>query len=96
MAQRLRKQIQPVFGPVKAFGLALREIRVSRQISQEELAFNSGFDRTYVSMVERGVRSPTIRSLVQFAEALQVPASEIVARMEKVLKGTKPTKKPSG
>ena len=31
-------------------------------MSQEQLAFDSGFDRTYISLVERGVRSPTIRS----------------------------------
>jgi len=87
LAQRYRKQVQPVFGPVKAFGQALREFRKDRRISQEELAFDSGgFDRTYVSMVERGVRSPTIRSLVKLAEVLQVPASKIVARMETLVK----------
>jgi transcriptional regulator with XRE-family HTH domain len=84
-----------VFGPVKAFGQALREIRKGRDISQEQLAFDCGFDRTYISMVERGVRSPTIRSLVRLAEVLQVPASEIVLRMEALLKDAKPKRKTS-
>jgi len=87
---RPRKQIQPASGPEKAFGEALREIRTSRAISQEELAFGSGFDRTYISMVERGVRSPTIRSLVKLADVLKVRPSEIVARMESMLPKSKP------
>jgi transcriptional regulator with XRE-family HTH domain len=57
-------------------------------MSQEQLAFDSGFDRTYISMVERGVRSPTIRSVVRLADVLEVPSSEIVARMEALIKGT--------
>ena len=85
-----------MFGPVKAFGQALREIRKGRNISQEQLAFDSGFDRTFVSMVERGVRSPTIRSLVKLAEGLQVPSSEIVLRMEALLKSAKPRRKTAG
>jgi transcriptional regulator with XRE-family HTH domain len=96
LGTRARKQIQPVFGPVKAFGQALREMRKGRKISQEQLAFDSGFDRTYVSMVERGVRSPTIRSLVRLAEVLQVPSSEIVLRMEALLKNAKPQRKAVG
>lgn len=89
MAQRYsghRRQIQPRSGAAKAFGEALREIRTRRKMSQEELAFDSGFDRTYISMVERGVRSPTIRSLVKLAEVLDVKPSEIVSHMELLLK----------
>jgi transcriptional regulator with XRE-family HTH domain len=90
LEQRPRKQIQPVSGPAKAFGQALRDIRTSRKISQEQLAFDSGFDRTYISLVERGVRSPTIRSLVQLTDALKVRPSEMLARMESLLKKPKP------
>lgn len=84
-----RRQIQPVSGPAKAFGQAVREIRMERKISQEQLAFDSGFDRTYISLLERGVRSPTIRSLVRLAEVLKVRPSEIVMRMETLLANPK-------
>jgi len=93
LEQRSRKQVQPVSGPEKAFGEALREIRKDRDLSQEQLAFDSGFDRTYISLVERGVRSPTIRSLVKLADTLNIPASEIVARMEKLLARSKAARK---
>lgn len=92
MEQRPRKQIQPDSGPAKAFGQALREIRISREMSQEQLAFECGFDRTYISLVERGVRSPTVRSLVQLADALKVRPSEVLLRMESLLKARKPPK----
>lgn len=86
MALHSRKQIQPDFGSAKALGQAVREIRVDREMSQEQLAFECGFDRTYISLVERGVRSPTVRSLVQLANALKVRPSEVLLRMEALLK----------
>ena len=71
-------------GPEKAFGQALREIRKEKGISQEALGLESGFDRTYVSLIERGLRSPTVRVVVRLAEVLGVKASEIVRRMEEL------------
>lgn len=72
----------------------MREIRQARKVSQEQLALESGLDRSYVSLVERGMRSPTIRTVVKLAEVLQVLPSEIVGRMEGLLKGPKQRKKP--
>lgn len=74
--------MQPVSGPEKAFGDALREIRKNRKVSQENLGFEAGLDRTYVSLLERGLKSPTIRTLVKLAEVLKVLPSEIVRGME--------------
>jgi transcriptional regulator with XRE-family HTH domain len=83
--QRPRKQIQPDLGPEKAIGQAIREIRLEREMSQEQLAFECGFDRTYISLMERGIRSPTVRSLVKLASVLNVRPSEVLARMEALL-----------
>jgi len=80
-----RKQIQPASGPEKAFGDVLREIREKTAISQERLALESGLDRTYISLLERGINSPTIRAVVKIAAVLQVPPSRIVRRMEVLL-----------
>ncbi len=85
MAPRTRKQIQPTVGPEKAFGLALRQLRQEKGVSQEQFAFDAGLDRSYMSMVERGLRSPTMRTVLRFADTLGVPPSEIVLRMEQIL-----------
>ena len=82
LAQRPNRQVHPPSGPEKAFGQALRKIREGRKVSQERLALEAGLDRTYISLIERGVRSPTIRTLVKVAEVLKVPPSQIVQQME--------------
>jgi transcriptional regulator with XRE-family HTH domain len=63
----------------------LRLVRNERNISEERLGLDAGFDRTYVSVVERRLRSPTIRSLVRLSVGLDVRPSEIVLRMEELL-----------
>ena len=82
-----RSQVQPPPGPEKAFGAALRHLRRRQGFSQEKLALDAGFDRTYISLVERGLRSPTVRAVVKLAEVLEVPPSEIIKRMEAHLSG---------
>lgn len=47
-------------------------------ISQEKLAEFSGLDRTYISLIERGKRKPTVETLVQIAKALKVKPSLIM------------------
>lgn len=81
MAKR-RRQVQPRSGPERAFGEALREARKSQGISQMDLFMESGIDRTYISAVERGIQSPTIRMIVRFAKCLNIRPSELIRRME--------------
>jgi len=93
LAHRRKKQIQPPFGPEKAFGLALRDIRKERGLSQEQLALEGEFDRTFPSLIERGLRSPSIRTLIKLAHVLEVKPSEIVRRMETMLEKRKPAER---
>lgn len=51
-------------------------------MSQEKLAFQSNLDRTYISMLERGVHQPTLNTLLSLAEALNMKASELVEIVE--------------
>ena len=51
-------------------------------ISQEELAFRAGVDRTFVSRIERGIRQPTITTLVGLGLALGISAAELVQEVE--------------
>ena len=56
-------------------GLNVKRFRAERGLSQEELAFECGRHRTYVSGVERGVRNPTVVVLEKLAKALKVATS---------------------
>ncbi|MDB6090829.1 MAG: family transcriptional regulator [Gammaproteobacteria bacterium] len=69
-----------------AFGQVLREQRSTRGLSQEELALAADVDRTFVSQMERGIRQPTITTLLKLAGALGIQPSTLVARMEKALR----------
>jgi transcriptional regulator with XRE-family HTH domain len=65
--------------------MALRDIRKSKNISQEQLGLEAGFDRTYISLIERGINSPTIRTVVRIADVLDVAPSRLVVRMEQTM-----------
>jgi transcriptional regulator with XRE-family HTH domain len=82
LAQQRRSRVHPQAGPERAFGQALREVRRERGFSQERLALESGLDRTYISLLERGVQSPTLRTIFKLSSLLETPASEIVRMAE--------------
>ena len=58
-------------------GSRLRSIRQLQDISQEELADRCGFDRTYISMIERGKRNITILNLTRIAAGLGTSVSAL-------------------
>lgn len=59
----------------RAFGRRVRELRLARGLSQEELAERSSLHRTYVSGVERGLRNVGLDNIHALARALAVPTS---------------------
>ncbi len=71
--------------PEDAFAKALRRARKQRGMSQELLGFESGYHRTYISMLERGKMNPSLRTLLSLSAALGIPAAELVRDVEKLL-----------
>jgi transcriptional regulator with XRE-family HTH domain len=61
----------------KRIGQNLRRLRKERGVSQEDFATDSGFDRGYISGVERGVRNPSVLVLERIATALEVDVAEL-------------------
>ena len=61
----------------------LRKAREDAELTQEELSFAAEIDRTYVSQVERAIKSPTVDVLFRICDALTIAASEVLARVEK-------------
>lgn len=64
------------------FGKVLRQLRTNIGISQEKLALDVGLDRTYISLMERGLRMPTLYTVFLLAERLDVSVTEIVSGVE--------------
>lgn len=62
-----------------SFGRRLRELRIERGLSQEELAQRAGLDRTYVSQAEQGRRNATLRTLQKIATALDTELAVLIA-----------------
>lgn len=71
----------------KAFGEALRQVRVGRGISQQELALESELDRTYISLLERGLRQPTITTLMGLSDALGIDPVLLIKKTKARLYG---------
>jgi transcriptional regulator with XRE-family HTH domain len=61
-----------------AFGRVLREMRMQIGMSQEELAGEAEFDRTYPSLLERGLRTPSLPVILSLAKVLKTSAAYLV------------------
>lgn len=64
------------------FGEEVRRIRKAMELSQEELADIAGFDRTYISLIERGKRNLSLTNIVRFGRALRTTPDRLVKRID--------------
>lgn len=70
----------------KVFGQVLKQKREALNLSQEELAFEAGLHRTYISLLERGIKTPTLNVLFRLADALDILPSQLIQEIEAQLK----------
>ncbi|WPK13790.1 helix-turn-helix transcriptional regulator [Lysinibacillus louembei] len=68
-------------------GTVLKRLRLAMKLSQEELAARSSLDRTYISMLERNIKQPTITTIFLLASALNMKPSEFVQQLEEEFDG---------
>ena len=61
----------------KRIGWNVRRLRAQLELTQEDFATDSGFDRGYISGVERGVRNPSVLVLERLCTALKVDVAEL-------------------
>ncbi len=66
----------------KVFGLTLQTLRLKLNFSQSELAKASQIDRTFISLLERGLRQPSLTTIFSLAFALKMKPSELIAAVE--------------
>ncbi|MEQ1795026.1 MAG: helix-turn-helix transcriptional regulator [Nitrospira sp.] len=69
--------------PEALLGREIARLRKRIGLSQEELGFRAEVHRTYISQLERGLKSPTLGMILKLSRALKVSASRIVATTER-------------
>ena len=68
--------------PEALLGKEIARLRQQIGLSQEELGFRAEVHRTYISQLERGLKSPTLNVILKLSRALKAPASRLVATAE--------------
>ena len=63
-------------------GEEIRKARLKAKLTQEELAFQAGLSRNYISQLELDEKSPTVATLLRLCKALRVRPSNIIAKIE--------------
>ena len=66
-------------------GAVIQTIREEKGLSQEVVSGLAGIGRTHLSAIERGQRKPTLETFFRLAEALDMPPSELMKRIEEAL-----------
>ena len=57
---------------LRDFWIKLKEIRLSKWLSQEDLSFKSKLHRTYIGNVERGEKNISLKNILKLSEALEI------------------------
>lgn len=68
------------------FGMAVRELRSQKGLSQEKFALSIEMDRTYLASVEAGKRNISLQNIIKIANGLNVSSSHLLAYAEKLSK----------
>lgn len=78
LALRLQQLIERAMDVRHRLAANLRRLRNEAGLSQEDFANANGFDRTYISGMERAVRNPTLLIVERLATALGVDVTELI------------------
>jgi len=72
--------MQPRSAVARQFGKAVKELRLRKGMTQQQLADACGLDISYVGQIERGQRNPTLGVMQGLASVLRVRLSEIMLK----------------
>jgi transcriptional regulator with XRE-family HTH domain len=72
-----------------AFGDLLKRLREERALSQAQLALESEVDQTFISLLERGRRQPTLTTLFALCDALRIEPDAVVGTLVAARRGRK-------
>jgi len=62
----------------KAFGRALKKIRVRKKLTQESLSLQANLSRVYISELEYGRKTPSIETVFKISKTLNIKCSRLM------------------
>ena len=65
---------------IKEFGKRVKKIRLSKKMSQGDVAKILNVHRTYISVIERGLRNPSLITMEKIAKALKVKIDDLIRK----------------
>lgn len=87
MADTRDEKPNPISCGRRLVGGNIRRLRLERDMSQEDLAFEAGINRAYLSTVENGKRNISIDNIIAVANALTVDPRELLRPLDQAGKG---------
>ncbi len=69
----------------QAFGSAVRQVRLSRGLTQEALAELAELHRTYIGDIERGKRNVSLANIARIARALDIGLADLMSEVQAML-----------
>lgn len=66
----------------RALGLAIKDFRLEKNISQEKFALKIEMDRTYFASVESGKRNVSVENITKIADGLEISLEELFSKVE--------------
>lgn len=66
----------------RRLGRAVKQIRIRRGLTQEQVSAASGLHPTYISDIERGARNPSWEALTRLAEGIGVPMADLAQEFD--------------
>jgi len=72
-----------------AFGITLRKLRLAKKLTQEQLGFEAGLRRTFISSLELGDKQASLATIQKLAAVFDLPMAKFIQLVEKELKNLK-------
>ena len=72
----------------EAFGQILRSLREGKGIKQVEVSADTGYSQRTIGMIERGEKSPTLRTMENFATFYNIPLEILIIRAKQLRNST--------
>jgi transcriptional regulator with XRE-family HTH domain len=70
--------VEPMPTKSKAFGRALKKIRLKKKLTQESLSLEAQLARVYISELEYGKKTPSIETVFKISKALNIKCSKLM------------------